>query len=251
MELLIVVVVIVALAGAFVIAGRRADERRELERIQELEPVRKLAEEDVTALGEQLQELHIDVLLEDLDAGTRADYQKALDEYETAKVEVAQMSQPDDIKQVTEVVEDGRYRIACVLARVAGEELPVRRPPCFFDPRHGPSVADVLWAPPGGTERDVPACELDRERVLAGAEPDIRKVNGANGRVPYFEGGPAYQPYAAGYFGAFTPMDWLFMGAIFGGFDGLGAIGEGVGDALGGIGDGIGSMFDGFDGFDF
>jgi hypothetical protein len=71
-------------------------------------------------------------------------------------------------------------------------------------------------------------------------------------RVPYWQGGRAYQPYAAGYFGGFGPMDWMFMGLMFGGFggfDAIGDIGEGMGDAIGGIGEGMGDMFDG--GFDF
>jgi hypothetical protein len=118
------------------------------------------------------------------------------------------------------------------------------------------SVGDVPGTPPGGAQREVPACALDVERVRAGAEPDIRKVMVGSRRVPYWQGGRAYQPYAQGYFGAFSPMDWMFMGMLFGGgFDGLGegigAIGEGIGDMFGGIGDGIGGMFDGFDGFDF
>ena len=108
-----------------------------------------------------------------------------------------------------------------------GQPLPTRRPPCFFDPRHGLSVEDVPYAPPGGAQRDVPACALDAERVHAGAEPDIRKVMVGNRRVPYFQGGRAYQPYAAGYFGGFGPMDLMFMGMLFGGgFDG---IGDGIG----------------------
>ncbi len=78
--------------------------------------------------------------------------------------------------------------------------------------------------------------------------------------MPYWQGGRAYQPYAAGYFGGFGMMDMMFMGMLFGGgFDGLGdgigAIGEGLGEGIGSIGDGIGGMFDGagdmFDGFDF
>src|SRR6476619_3270943 len=146
--------------------------------------------------------------------------------------------------------------MACVRARVAGEPLPTRRPPCFFDPRHGLSVADVSWTPPGGTQREVPACALDAERVRAGAEPDVRQVMVGSRRVPYWQGGRAYQPYAAGYFGAFSPMDWMFMGLLFGGFDGIGdgigALGEGLGEGIGSIGDGIGGMFDGIgDMFDF
>jgi hypothetical protein len=135
---------------------------------------------------------------------------------------------------------------------VAGEALPTRRPPCFFDPRHGLSVVDVPWTPPGGAQRDVPACALDAERVRVGAQPDARMVMVGSQRVPYWQGGRAYQPYAAGYFGGFGPMDWMFMGLMFGGFggfDAIGDIGEGMGDAIGGIGEGMGDMFDG--GFDF
>ena len=35
---------------------------------------------------------------------------------------------------------------------------PGATPPCFFDPRHGPSVRDVEWAPSDGAVRTVPAC---------------------------------------------------------------------------------------------
>jgi hypothetical protein len=69
-------------------------------------------------------------------------------------------------------------------------------------------------------------------------------------RVPYWAGGRAYQPYARGYFGAFTPMDWMFAGLLFsgmGGFNMLGEIGEGIGGGIEGIGDGLGDMFGGFD----
>ena len=43
--------------------------------------------------------------------------------------------------------------------------LPAKRPPCFFNPAHGPSSQNVEWAPPGGVARDVPACPADAERV--------------------------------------------------------------------------------------
>ena len=101
----------------------------------------------------------------------------------------------------------------------------------------------------------MPACALDAERVRAGAEPDIRKVMVGSRRVPYWQGGRAYQPYAAGYFGGFGPMDWMFMGMLFSWRlrrPGRRASvahrrGRGLGDMFGGIGDGIGNMFDGFD----
>jgi hypothetical protein len=257
----LVFLLLLAMAAVVVRTLVKANQRKALERKQaELEPVRKLAFEDVTALGEELQQLDFDMAGRELEPGENADYQRALDAYESAKTAADSINEPEQVKHVTEILEDGRYAMACVRARVDGQPLPTRRPPCFFDPRHGLSVEDVAYAPPGGAQRDVPACALDAERVKAGAEPDIRKVMVGSQRVPYWQGGRAYQPYAAGYFGGFGMMDMMFVGMLFGGgFDGLGdgigSIGDGIGDGIGSIGDGIGGMFDGvgdmFDGFDF
>ena len=256
----LLLVLVVGGIAAYVVGSRRA-KRQELERKQrELEPVKKLAFEDITALGMELQDLDEDLAGVELDKGARADYQRALDAYEAAKHAGDYMAQPDEITNVTKILDDGRYAIACVRARAAGDPLPQRRPACFFDPRHGMAVEDVPYAPPGGVVRDVPACALDAERVKAGAEPDSRMVMVGSQRVPYWEGGRAYAPYAAGYFGAFGPMEWMMAGFLFsGGFDGFGGLGDGIGDGIGdigdGIGDGIGSIGDGiggmFDGFDF
>src|SRR3954471_21872146 len=243
--------VVLAVGSLVVWLVVRNNQRKAIARqAAELEPVKKLAFEDVTALGEELQGLDLELTGRVLDEGQRADYQRALDAYEAAKTAADGMARADDVRHVTEILEDGRYAMACVRARVAGQPLPLRRPPCFFDPRHGTSVEDVAYVPPGGTQRDVPACALDAQRVRAGAEPDIRKVMVGSRRVPYWQGGRAYQPYAAGYFGGFGPMDWMFMGLLFGGGfdgigDGIGAIGDGLGDGIGSIGDGIGGMFDG------
>ncbi|WP_432479596.1 hypothetical protein [Nocardioides sp. GXQ0305] len=249
MDMLLGLLVILGVIAAVVTVTGRTRRAKALERKEaELEPVRKLVFEDITALGEELQELDLELAGHELDAGMNADYQRALDSYEAAKTAGDRITEPEQVKHVTEILEDGRYAIACVTARVAGEPLPTRRPPCFFDPRHGLSVADVPWTPPGGAQRDVPACALDAERVRAGAEPDVRQVMVGSRRVPYYEGGRAYQPYAMGYFGAFGPMEWMFMGMLFsGGFEALGGLAEGIGDGIGEIGGGIGDMFDGFD----
>ncbi len=249
----VVFLLLLVVAGVAVVAFVKSNQRKALERKEaELQPVRKLAFEDVTALGEELQRLDTDLAGRELDAGAHADYQRALDAYESAKTAADSIVEPEQVRHVTEILEDGRYAMACVRARVDNEPLPTRRPPCFFDPRHGPSVEDVAYSPPGGTTRDVPACALDAERVRAGAEPDIRQVMVGSRRVPYWQGGRAYQPYAAGYFGGFGPMNWMFMGLMLGGgFDGMGegigSIGDGLGEGIGSIGDGIGGMFDGFD----
>ncbi len=263
MDGLLILLIIAAAIAVAVVASRRS-KRRELERQEaELAPVRQLVFEDVTALGEQLQDLDLELSGRALSPGEQADYQRALDTYESAKEAADAMTHPDHVRHVTEILDDGRYAIACVRARVAGEPLPTRRPPCFFDPRHGLSVTEVQWAPPGGVPRDVPACALDAERVEAGADPDSRMVMAGHQRVPYYQAGPAYAPYAAGTFGGLGPL--LFTGLLFGGLggfdmlgdgigaigDGIGDLGEGFGDAIGGIGDGIGDAFGDFGGFDF
>lgn len=252
----LLLLILAAIAAVLLLARRAGRNRLEADRRAELEPVRKLVFEDITVLGEELQDLDLDLAGRQLDPGTNADYQRALDAYEAAKTAADALTSPDDVRHVTEILEDGRYAIACVRARAAGEPLPTRRPPCFFDPRHGLSVTDVPWTPPGGTTRDVPACALDAERVSAGADPDSRMVLVGAQRVPYYQGGAAYQPYASGYFGGFGPMNLMFAGLLFGGLggfdmmgDGLDALGDGIGDIGNGIGDAFGDMD--FGGFDF
>ena len=259
MEWVVVILVAAAVVG-FVVIRRRNQALARRRQAERLEPVKKMAFEDVTALGVELQSLDSELAGRSLDEGANADYQRALDAYEAAKTSADAISSPEEVQDVTKILDDGRYAIACVQARVAGEALPQRRPLCFFDPRHGLSVDDVAYAPMGGTERQVPACALDAERVRAGAEPDVRQVMVGTRRVPYWQGGPAYRPYATGYFGGFGPLDWIFMGFMFDGLgEGLGALAAGMGDGLGdvasGLGDGLGDVASGigdvFDGFDF
>lgn len=249
------VALIVLGALVFIIFRATAKRRAAIANRESLEPAKKLAFEDVTALGEQLQDLDLDMAGKDLDEGTRADYQRALDAYESAKTASDAMTSASDIGNVTKILDDGRYAISCVRARVAGEALPARRPPCFFDPRHGISTQDVSWMMPNGERRDVPACALDAERVLAGADPDTRQVMVGSQRVPYWQGGGAYRGYAQGYFGSFGMLDWMFMGMAFNMFggglgmlaeglgEGIGDIASGLGDILGDIGNDIGDMF--------
>jgi Tfp pilus assembly protein PilE len=250
MELL----VIVLLLGAALVAYRswsNAKQARELEEANtRLAAVTKVAEEDVTRFGEELQRLDSDLLLTELDEPARQDYQRALDSYEAAKASLAAVQQPDEIKHVTEALEDGKYAVACVQARVRDEPLPTRRPPCFFNPVHGPSTTDISWAPPGGQERQVPVCAADADRVQQGAEPDIRMVPQGAGRVPYWQGGPAYSPWTAGYFSGYAGSG-LLPGLLIGsmltgsippgeGFDNDPGGGDGGGD--GGSGDGGGDF---------
>ena len=86
MELILLVLVIVALGAVVLVAGRRNKERDLARREEELAPVRRLAFEDITAFGEDLQALDLDMSGHELDDGANADYQRALDAYESAKL---------------------------------------------------------------------------------------------------------------------------------------------------------------------
>jgi uncharacterized membrane protein YgcG len=201
------VLVLVALVVAFLagrVTRRSLGNRRELslQASDHLRLGRRAADEDVTLFGEELTELHFETLVTELDDDMRRDYQQALDAYERAKELVRSAAAPEDVRAVTSSLEDGRFAQACLLARRDGDPLPDRRPPCFFNPAHGPARTDVMWAPPGGVEREIPICLACSYRLEEGQAPEIRLVRLGNRRVPWFMSGPAYESYALGYYGA-------------------------------------------------
>lgn len=209
MEIVLFVLVVAAMVFAvwwqgsnqrvkFIQRGARRAQQAELQ--NQLTVVKKVADEDVTQFGEELQLLDSEVAGHRLDEAMQQDYLRALDSYEDAKRSLDAVTTPEEIRQVTETLEDGRHSVACVKARIARQPLPARRPPCFFNPQHGPSTRDISWTPPGGVPRDIPVCDADVVRLATGAEPDIRTVAVAGVRVPYWQGGVAYAHYAAGYF---------------------------------------------------
>ena len=183
---------------------RRLKARRALgrDRLEELEGVRRLADEDVTVFGEQLRRLDAQVGERPLDEDGRADYQRALDAYESAQRAVPRMRDAEEVSTITDTLSTGRYALACVQARVAGEDLPELRSPCFFNPQHGPSVRDVVWTTSRYGTRTVPACAQDAARVAAHQQPELRTVTIGSRTVPYWEAGAAFLPYSRGYFAA-------------------------------------------------
>lgn len=212
--------VLALLAGGAAVAGGRWvwDRRaRRHEEAVELAGVCTLADEDVTLLGEELHRLDAEVGR--LDADGRADYQRALDAYESAQRLVPRLAQAYEVSKVTDTLSAGRYAMACVRARLAGEPVPELRVPCFFNPQHGPSVRDVQFTPRGRGTRMVPACVQDAARVESGQPPEVRTVRIGARTVPYWEAGAAYLPYGEGYFvtgalqGAYA-MNWAFAGPV-------------------------------------
>jgi hypothetical protein len=264
--LIILVLIVAGIVGLIFFARKRRREREE----RQLAELKDSVFEDVTRLGEDISALNLNVRDPELDPAARDDYQHAMDSYDQAKAAADNARRAEDMRTVTTALEDGRYYMTAVRARLDGRPVPERRAPCFFNPQHGPSVQDVSWAPPGGAPRSVPACAADAQRVLSGEDPDARMVSVGGFRRPYWDAGPAYAPYAGGYYSGFGGGDMLggiligtALGSMFGG--GWGGGGYGAGYAAGGDnggdwgGDGGGDSgfdigggdFGGFDGGDF
>ncbi|WP_173872163.1 hypothetical protein SALCHL_003757 [Streptomyces albus subsp. chlorinus] len=245
------VLLLLAVTGALLVRrrGRLQRERRERAGLEQLRPV---VDEDITAFGEELSRIGFDPSSPGGGGGAsqeaRDDYARALDAYEEAKSAMDRARRPDDVRRVSEALERGRFALATLDARLKGEPLPERRPPCFFDPRHGPSVENVAWTPPdGGGERTVPVCAADATRLADGDEPLARQVGTPRGTRPYWDAGPVYAPWAAGYFGGGL-LPGMLMGTLLGGslFGPYAYGADGYGDAGGDFsgGDYSGGDFD-------
>ena len=208
--------------------GRRRQRKREEERARaELDEVKQVAREDLVALGEDIRALDLDVQMPDADAEGRQHYNQAVERYAEAEQALDGARRPEDVEPVTSALEEGRWAMEAAKAELAGGHAPERRPPCFFDPRHGPSVAEVEWAPPGGQPRPVPVCAADLQRIEDGIDPQVREVPYGGQMVPYWAAGPAYMPWAGGFFGGGL-LPGLFIGSMLGG--GFGMFGGAMGD---------------------
>ena len=279
MELLLIILIVglaIWFVGKSTQSGRLSDgsSPRQMGRGRRGQPdprmdaVRRVASEDVTQLGEQLQSEPIPAGMGD---EALADWQHALDAYENAKAALENAATPEDLQWVTRSLDDGRFALASLQARREGRELPNRRGPCFFDQRHGISVQDSSWSPPGGAPRDVPVCAACATRIADGLSPDARTVPTGAGDRPYWEAGPEYGPWARGWYGAqgayllngmlvgtmLGSMLWAPMGYDMGdagidtGEGGADAGSDGGGGGGGDVGGGdVGGGFD-FGDFDF
>ena len=123
-----------------------------------------LAREDVTRLGEELDASDPPLT----DPAVAAHVQAALDAYADASRRVDGLTTDDELRELGQVTEYARWQLGTAQALLAGTPPPVRRLPCFVDPRHGRSVTDVSWAPPGGTLRPVPVCRACYDRLTDG-----------------------------------------------------------------------------------
>ncbi len=243
-------VLLLGLPLAALLFMRSHRRRQERERARaEVDDVKQVAREDLVALGEDIRALDLDVQMPGADAEGRGHYDQAVERYSEAEQALDRARRPEDIEAVTSALEEGRWAMAAAKAELAGGEAPERRPPCFFDPRHGPSVGDVEWVPPGGEPRPVPVCAADLQRIQDGIDPEARRVPAGGQMVPYWAAGPAYMPWAGGFFGGGL-LPGLFLGSMLGG--GLGMFGGAMADdAFAGDGGDFGGDLADFGGGDF
>lgn len=199
---------VVGLAVAGRIAWRHHMRKRAA--AEELESVRTVIAEDLALLEAEYRRLP--------DAPGMGDYDLAGKAYESARNLL--LDAPASASAITRELADGQYAVLRYTSSLAGRPPPERRLPCFFNPPHGPSRADVLWTEPGRGTRKVPACTDDIARINAGDEPLIRLVNLSGHRVPYWAAGSRFAPYGLGYFSR-AQSTQQFLLTNFGGQDSL------------------------------
>ncbi|HET9973369.1 MAG TPA: hypothetical protein VFQ68_34415 [Streptosporangiaceae bacterium] len=198
-----VILLLVVLGGLFIWRPRRQRRQRELAE------AKAAAQDDLLALNNRITDHQNDVSVQG-NPEAAAEQAAALAAYERGTAAMDAARRPRDMQAVSRNIAEGQYRLACAEALANGQPKPGRRPMCFFDPRHGMSVADVSWAPPdGGPSRMVPVCIDDERRIDQGIQPDMRTVQDRSGaRVQYVNAG-----FAPAYWGGFG-----YGGAMLGGF---------------------------------
>ncbi|HZD00141.1 MAG TPA: hypothetical protein VFA46_08075 [Actinomycetes bacterium] len=163
--------------------------------------VQALAREDIVALGEDLRNLDVGLEAESESSHALRDYGRAYESFQHGVEAFERAGAPEDFAPVSTALEAGRFYMSVARARFEGREPPQRRPPCFFDTRHGPSVDDVGWMPQSGPPRPVPACDTCMHSVASGIEPAARRVVADGRRMPFYEAPAHFESWFAGYFG--------------------------------------------------
>src|SRR5262249_34767510 len=200
------VIAVVAALGFFFVA-RPVRKRRQ----QELKEAKLAAQDDLIALSTRLTDQDTDVAVRSNPEAAQ-EQAAALSAYErgTAALDAARRVQ--DMGAVSRAIAEGQYHLASAEALAAGRPRPERRPPCFFDPRHGMSVTDAYWTPPdGGPGREVPVCSADAHKLERGIEPEMRKVEVQGTPVSYVNAG-----FAPAYWGGYGFGPGLFTGFLLG-----------------------------------
>jgi uncharacterized membrane protein YgcG len=199
----------VVLGGAALLGFIFVRRRR---RAAELADVKTAAREDLVALADDVSGLDEDV---ERNPKAKEAYTQAIEDYQRADDAFDRARSPRDVATVTSALADARFEMETAKAHLAGAPPPERRPPCFFDPRHGTSARDVWWDSPYRGPVLVPACEADARRIDAGEEPDSRQVTVGGRREPFWQAPAYFGPWAGGYYGSGL-LPGLLAGSLLG-----------------------------------
>jgi uncharacterized membrane protein YgcG len=172
--------------------------RRRRRRAQELADVKAAAREDLVALAEDVTELEAEA---ERDPEAKEAYVRAMNAYQRADDRFDRARSPRDLGKVSANLAEARFEMATAKALLEGKPAPEPRPPCFFNPRHGPSVKDVVWERPYGGLMKVPACDRDAALIAAGGRPEVRTVPVRGERRPFWDAPSYYEPWTSGYLG--------------------------------------------------
>ncbi|QNE18885.1 hypothetical protein F1D05_14420 [Kribbella qitaiheensis] len=188
--------------GGTTLSARRARRRDEKNHLEVSVPV---LNEEIIALSQQVSELP-----------TTSDPEQSkvskdvLDTVEKARHRLDEAKGDEDTEAVATLLGSARYGMVCLEALRAGKPIPEPTPPCFFDPRHGPSTAAVEWAPEGGSAREVQVCTACAARAAAKQEPEIRMVMLRDRPRPYWTLGEELASYMDGYWSQGDGKRWWF-----------------------------------------
>jgi hypothetical protein len=193
---------LVALAALVRLVLRDRSARQTVRSGHAFSEARAVSEEDLRSLADDLRNLDVDLQAEEGN-NPRAVNQltRAYEQLERAEEAFERAGSPTDLAQVSSALETGRFAMAAARALFERRDPPRRRPPCFFDTRHGPSVDDVGWEPERGPPRPVPACPACMRQIATGGRPRPRRVRTGLRRVPFYEAPPHFESWFGGYFG--------------------------------------------------
>lgn len=193
-----------ALLGAAWWGGRRllAVRRTKAASQSVADDLRAPLNEEVIELSTSVSALPADGGSADVDQRTR----RVLDLVEQARHRLDAMQSAEVAEEITARLADARYELGAIAALRAGRPVPEKTEPCFFDPRHGPSVDEHPFAPEDGAERPVPVCVTCRALLEADRRPEIRMVEHAGKLRFYWDLGESSRPYVNGYYRRSFPV---------------------------------------------
>jgi hypothetical protein len=180
-----------------------------------------VARADLAAVADEVGVIDFDVQSPAAPPRAGDHYDEALRSFMLAGEQLERAQRPADLVAVGGALERARCELACARALLDGAEPPARTAPCLFDPRHGPSTAEVQWSPgqtgadgsagagARGDARPVPACTADTHRLAEGAPPEVRIVSLGGQPTPYWDVPVLYGPLLVGYYDRFGGAERL------------------------------------------